>query len=303
MAEPNSSGIMMDKRELLKDLVHHAKSLYPLFRYLVLQTETHAFCLALACAALIGFYPFCVLLLSIMRHLLHWDGGYTTLQNALQIFYPTGRNFLLSNLEVTVGVYRRHFNYGSMFWVFLGAAGVFIPLEAGLNRLWKVEQDRPYWKNQIVGLTLTAVCCFLALAFVAINNLVQTIVGFVPIHFFQVAVDRVFLHLTAAAFFSITILLFYKVIPNKKVDLLQVLPAAVLAGVVAELVKDVYLLLLPFMDIGSQEGSQGPFYVSVSFVVLGYFETFVILGGAFLATQSEKYPWMGFTRSRKQAVL
>jgi len=295
-----TDGIVRDKKELLKELAAHAKSLYPLFRYLVLQTETHAFCLALACAALIGFYPFCVLLLSIMRHVLHWDGGYSTLQKALQIFYPTGSNFLLSNLEATVGVYRRHFDYGSAFWVFLGAAGVFIPLEAGLNRLWKVQEDRPYWKNQIVGLSLTAVCCFLALAFVAINNLVQTIVGFVPIQFFQDAVGRVFLHLTAAAFFSITILLFYKVIPNKHVGLVQVLPAAVLAGVVAELVKDIYVLVLPFMDIGSHEGSQGPFYMSVSFVVLGYFETFVILGGAFLATQSEKYPWMGFTKSNKE---
>jgi uncharacterized BrkB/YihY/UPF0761 family membrane protein len=174
-----------------------------------------------------------------------------------------------------------------VFWVFLGAAGVFIPLEAGLNRLWKVQEDRPYWKNQLVGLTLTAVCCVLAIAFVAVNNVVQTVVSFVPVHFIQVGIDRIVLHLTAACFFSMTIFLFYKVIPNRKVDTLRVLPAAILAGVVAELVKDVYVLVLPLMDIGSNRGSQGPFYMSVSFVVLGYFETFVILGGAFLATQRQ----------------
>jgi len=53
----------MDKKQVLRDIATHARSLFPLFRYLILQTETHAFCLALACAALIGFYPFCTLLL------------------------------------------------------------------------------------------------------------------------------------------------------------------------------------------------------------------------------------------------
>ena len=303
-------GWTTNRRELIRGLAVHAKSLYPLFRYLVLQTETHAFCLALACATLIGFYPFCVLLLSFMKHALHWDGGYTTLQNALEIFFPAtaidqsgaDRNFLLRNLDASVSAYRRGLDIGSVFWVFLGAAGVFIPLEAGLNRLWKVQADRPYLRNQFVGLTLTVACCFLALAFVAINNLIQTIVGIVPIHIVQVGIDRIVLHLTAAAFFSITLFLFYKVIPNRKVDTLQVLPAAILAGVAAELVKDIYVLVLPLMDIGSSKGSQGPFYISVSFVVLGYFETFVILGGAFLATQTEAYPWLGFIRSRQKEL-
>ena len=114
------------------------------------------------------------------------------------------------------------------------------------------------------------------------------LISFVPIHFVQVSIDRIALHLTAVCFFSMTIFLFYKVIPNRKVETLQVLPAAILAGVFAEIVKDVYVVLLPLMDIGSNKGSQGPFYMSVSFVVLGYFETFVILGGAFLATQSRR---------------
>jgi hypothetical protein len=37
-------------------LTTELKNLFPLFRYLILQTETHAFCLALAAAALLGFF-------------------------------------------------------------------------------------------------------------------------------------------------------------------------------------------------------------------------------------------------------
>src|SRR5215471_4737611 len=145
----------MDSRKLVRDFVTQTRTLFPLFRYLLLQTETHAFCLALACAALIGFYPFCVLLLTVMKHQLHWETGYQVLLNTLRTFYPTARDFLINNLEVSVKSAGRGLELGSVLWVFLGAAGVFIPLEAGLNRLWKVEQDRPYWLNQVVGLTLT----------------------------------------------------------------------------------------------------------------------------------------------------
>src|SRR5437667_4702633 len=83
-------------------LVSEIRNLFPLFRYLVLQTETHAFCLALACAALIGFYPFCVLLLSLMKHQLYWDTGYQVVVDTLRAFYPAGRDILVYNLEISV---------------------------------------------------------------------------------------------------------------------------------------------------------------------------------------------------------
>ena len=296
-------------RQFINDIRTYARSAFPLFRYLVLQTETHAFCLALACAALIGFYPFCALLLSLMKYQLHWNGGYNVFLEALAAFYPASPSFLTDNLRVTVARSGSHLELGSVFWVFLGAAGVFVPLEAGLNRLWKIHEDRPYWKNQLVGVSLTVVCSLLALAFVAINASAQSVIGF-PIDLlssiwsgFSVikpVSDRITLHLSAVVFFSLTILLFYKYLPNRKVETMQVLPAAILAGIVAEIVKDVYVMVLPLMDLGSNQGGQGPFYISVSFVILAYFETFVVLGGAFLATQTDTYPWLDFMK--KEAI-
>ena len=52
----------------------------------------------------------------------------------------------------------RRTGMSSLLWVLLGAAGIFIPLETGLNRLWNVQKDRPYWLNQLVGFSLTLVC-------------------------------------------------------------------------------------------------------------------------------------------------
>jgi uncharacterized BrkB/YihY/UPF0761 family membrane protein len=303
-----NSDDLMDSRKLFREFVSQARTLFPLFRYLLLRTETHAFCLALACAALIGFYPFCVLLLSLMKNQLHWDTGYQVMVDTLRAFYPSGQDVLIYNLEISVKAAGQKLEFGSVLWVFLGAAGVFIPLEAGLNRLWKVDEDRTYWHNQLVGLMLTIASCVLAIAFIAINAIVKIVVG-LPFgllerlwrgfSIIEGTLTTLVLHLTAAAFFAIAVFVFYKFLPNRKVDAIQVLPAAILVGIAGEIMKDIYVFLLPWMDIRDNQGSQGPFFMSVSFVLLGYFETFVVLGGAFLATHTEHYPWMGFIPSRR----
>src|SRR5438552_13320525 len=94
-----------------------SRTVIPLFRYLVLQTETHAFCLALACAALIGFYPFCVLLLSLMKHQLYWDTGYQVVVDTLRAFYPAGRDILVYNLDISVKTAGTKLELGSVLWV------------------------------------------------------------------------------------------------------------------------------------------------------------------------------------------
>lgn len=298
----------MDYRKLSRDIAVQTRTLFPLFRYLLLQTETHAFCLALACAALIGFYPFCVLLLSIMKNQFQWDTGYEVVLNTVRAFYPAGRDALIYNLGISVRAAGQRLEFGSLLWVFLGAAGVFIPLEAGLNRLWKVDQDRPYWLNQIVGFTLTVASCLLAIAFITINATVKVIADLPfgilnrisdKFSVIQGLIELAVLHVTATAFFAIAIFIFYKFLPNRKIDAMQVLSAAILAGVAAEIVKDIYVFLLPWMDIRDNQGSQGPFFMSVSFVLMGYIETFVVLGGAFLATHTDAYPWMGFIPRRR----
>jgi membrane protein len=290
----------------VKNFVKQSRTVIPLFKYLLLQSETHAFCLALACAALLAFYPFCVLLMSLMKYVFHWTHGVDVIVEALQDYFPAAQEYFVRNLNLSVAVSGKK-QMASIFWVLLGAAGVFIPLEAGLNRLWKVDQDRPYWRNQIVGFTLSTTCILLAIAFITITASVQSALHFVlaldylenTSQVFRVLknfLDLMILKLIGTAFLSIAILLFYKFLPNRKVDLKRVLPAAILAGIIAEVVKIIYAeLLLPLMHV---DVTQGPFFVSVSFVLLAYFEAFVVLGGAFLTTQERQFTWNTFRRRR-----
>lgn len=291
----------MNNHEFWHRLTAEIRNLFPLFRYLILQTETHAFCLALACAALVGFYPACLVTLTVLKYVLGWDLAYEGLINTLLLYYPVPApnrgSFLVDNLRLTLATFGRTNTLASLIWVLVGAAGVFIPLETGFNRLWQVREDRPYWLNQIVGFVLTLACVTIAIVLVAINTGLDFIVNLLlPSAIARWSMDNIVIRVTTTCFFVVTIFAFYCFLPNKKIDARQVLPAAVLAGVMAEIVRIVYVLVLPSLNLFA---TQGPFIVSISFVLLVYFETFVVLGGAFLASRSDRYPWMGFLTTKR----
>jgi uncharacterized BrkB/YihY/UPF0761 family membrane protein len=252
----------------------------PLLRYLVLTTETHAFCGALAFFALLAFYPGSSLLLSLSRHPLGWEMAHDVLLQALREYYPEGQAFLLRNLEATV---RRHGRelLDSILWILLGAAGVFIPLEGAFNRLWRFPENRPYWRNQAVGFLLTGACCALAVAFVLLAAGLQWAADrFVPQTLLADLLRYTALRAAGASFFVSALFLFYRFLPNGRVRSRDVIPAALFAGLFADVARGFYLLALPWLRL---QQSQGPFYVSISFVLLVYFESFVVLAGAYLA--------------------
>jgi uncharacterized BrkB/YihY/UPF0761 family membrane protein len=275
--------------DLLRRLGREIRNMFPLFRYLVLQTETHAFCLALAAAALLGFFPACLVMLAVFKNVLRWEGAYDVLITTIQTYFPVSQEFVTNNLKARLALLGRGVRLGTLLWVLLGAAGVFIPLETGLNRLWRVREDRPYWLNQIVGFTLTIVCTLQGLFFLSIATALHRMVNYLPFRFFQRTMHFVVTRSTMTCFFMLTVFALYKFLPNTRIDARQVLPAAILAGAIGELVRIVFVQIVP--DLAP---TQGPFSISVTFLLLVYFETFVVLGCAFLASQTERYPWIGF---------
>jgi uncharacterized BrkB/YihY/UPF0761 family membrane protein len=245
----------------------------PLVRYLFLTTETHALCGALAFFAMIAFYPVSLLLVSLAKHVLRSPAALEVVRLALQSYYPAGQEFLLRNLEVSSRLSGDALSLHGALWILLGGAGVFIPLEMAFNRLWRFPEHRPYWSNQLVGLALTlawwalAVTLFLALAGLpAVVRVVLLPVG--------VVVGG-----------AVAIFLVYRFLPHGRVPTAAALPAAALTVATAEVVRWLFALVLPLLRLPH---SQGPFHVSVSFLVFIYVEAFVLLGGAYLAAEATR---------------
>lgn len=255
----------------------------PLLRYLVLATETHAFCGSLAFFALLAFYPASSLLLSFSRNLLGWEGAQRVLLEALSEYYPEGQAFLLRNLQLTVARHGREL-LGSVLWILLGAAGFFMPLEAAFNRLWGFARHRAYWKNQAIGFLLTAAGTLLAVGLVlVVASLNWAVDRWVPASVLADLLRHLSLRVAAPCGAAAALFLFYRFLPNGPVRSADVLPAAVVAGLAAELMRRLFQIGLPLLQL---QRNQGPYYVSISFVLLAYFESFVVLAGAYLAADA-----------------
>jgi membrane protein len=255
----------------------------PVFTHLVLRTESHAYCAGLAFFALVAFYPCCLLLLWVSGDLLHWSAAESVIRETLREYYPEAQTFLVRNLEVSLRQHGRELTLSAAFWILLGAAGVFIPLETAFNQMWGVSEHRPYVRNQAVGFLLTSACGGLAFLFVFATAGLQTAVSSLTAPpLVERALGYTVLRLGALCVSATAIFLFYRFLPNHRVRSADVWPAAVVAGVMAEAIRWLYLLALPSLQL---QRSQGPYYVSVSFALLAYVEAFVLLGGAYLAAR------------------
>jgi membrane protein len=202
---------------------------------------------------------------------LHWPAALEVVRLALHAYYPVGQDFLLRNLEASAREGGAQLSAVGALWVLLGGAGIFIPLELAFNRLWGFHEQRPYWRNQLVGFVLTLACWLIVL------GLVLGVARLPP------AAREPLLRLGTVAGAACAIFLFYRFLPNGRVTGRAALPAAVVTVLAAEVVRWIFTLLLPLVDLPS---SQGPFHVSVSFLVFVYVEAFVVLTGAYLAAEA-----------------
>ena len=245
----------------------------PLAGYLVLSIETHALCGALAFFAMLGFYPLSLLLVSLAKYVLRSPDALAVVRLAVQSYYPAGQEFVLRNLEVSSWRFRDELSLRAAAWIFLGGAGVFIPLEMALNGLWRFASHRPYWHNQAVGLVLTVASWSLALGLVLLVSAVPP------------AWRGPALWTCVPLFAAIVIFLVYRLLPHGPVPASVALPAALATAAIGELVRKLFLLVLPLLDLPR---SHGPFQVSVSFLLFAYVEAFVLLGGAHLAAEATR---------------
>jgi uncharacterized BrkB/YihY/UPF0761 family membrane protein len=254
-------------------VARHLRNPLPLASYLFLSIETHALCGALAFFAMLGFYPLSLLMVSLARDVARSPEAQQVVRLALQTYYPAGQEFVIRNLELSSQRFRDQLSVHAALWIFLGGAGVFIPLEMAFNRLWRFPRPRPYWHNQLVGLGLTIAFWGLAVAVVLGAAQLGT-AGRLP-----------GLWAGTLLAFAVAIFLAYRLLPHGHVPLAAALPAAALAAVVGEVVRWAFLLVLPLLDLPR---SHGPFHVSVSFLAFTYVEAFVLLGGAFLAAETTR---------------
>jgi membrane protein len=252
-------------------------------RYL-LRTEVHTFAFSVAANAILSFFPFLLLLMTLIRYVFHSQVMYSVVESLLRDYIPTGQEFVIRNLNVLVGAHHRAQVF-SLAMLLITSTGIFLPLEVALNRIWGFRNNRSYLGNQLVSFGLVFACGSLALLSV---GLTAGNVAFVKsaLHGYgawYLTLADFGIMKTSSIVASIAIFfLIYWLLPNGKVPALGVLPAAVIMGLLLEALKYAYIFALPRLNFAEV---YGPFAISVSLMFWAFLSGMLLLTGAHLSAQ------------------
>lgn len=248
----------------------------PTLRYLM-QTEAHVYALAIAASALLSFYPFLTVMLSLCRNVFHWPAAESAIYLAVNDFLPGELgDFVQRNLRSQGSV-----PLTSIVLLLFTANGVFEPLEVALNRAWGAAANRPYWRNQLVALGMIFACGAMALLsflLTALNTgwMSQWGASHAAI---QNWINLLFFKIAALPISILSLFLVYWLLPNRKIDPRSVAPVAILVGLILEAFKYVNLLVFPLLRAKLQR-EYGVFQHSVAILVWCFVASLVVLAGA-----------------------
>jgi YihY family inner membrane protein len=251
----------------------------PTLKYLT-KTEVHTYAFSVAANAILSFIPSVVLALTLTRKVFHSPTMYDVVIQLLRDYLPSNQDFVIKNMKALAGAHR--VQIFSLVMLVISSTGVFLPLEVALNKVWGFKNNRSYIGNQLISLGLAIGCGILAMlsvaatagnwhllgTFLPMNNILARAVGYM--------VMKVFAILASIAIFVVI----YWVLPNGKVSVRTVLPAAMVTGILFEVAKQLYVLSLPWLDF---QNVYGPFSVSVTLMFWAYVSGMLLLGGAFLS--------------------
>ena len=250
----------------------------------LMRTEVHTFAFSVAANSILSFFPFVVLLMTLIRRVFHSRVMYEVVLELLRDYLPAGQDFVIRNLNSMVNS-RQRVQAVSLVILLITSSGVFLPLEVALNRIWRFENNRSYLGNQVISLGLAFACGVLALLSIGLTagpvafmefllrgygtGFVR-VVGFLMMKVFAIAAS-------IAIFFLI-----YWLLPNGKVPARAVLPAAIIMGLLSEALKYAYILALPWLNF---QEVYGPFALSVSMMFWAFLSGLLLLAGANLSAE------------------
>lgn len=252
-------------------------------RYLM-RTEVHTFAFSVAANAILSFFPFVMLLMTLIRRVFRSPAMYEVVVQLLRDYLPAGQEFVIRNLNAMVGA-RHQAQIVSLLILLVTSTGIFLPLEVALNRIWGFPENRSYVGNQVISLGLAFWCGALALLSVGMSagnvelmeflfrghgTIVIRLVGFLVMKVFAIAAS-------IAIFFLI-----YWLLPNGKVPVRSVVPTAVVMGLLFEALKYAYILALPWLNFAEV---YGPFSLSVTLMFWAFLSGLLLLTGAHLSAQ------------------
>jgi membrane protein len=248
----------------------------------LLDAEVHTYAFSVAANAIISFIPFIVLLYTISRAFFHSEAMVEVVGKMVHYFMPSNQDWVAASLAAASA--RHGVQLISMVMILISCTGIFLPLEVALNQTYGVTKHRNYLMNQLVAFGLAILMVLLALLSIMVSTAQRQVLGFIFFHHTHNFVFEGLSYIWMALCTGVASILFfffiYWLLPNRRISPRLVVRTAVLTGVTWLVAKNVYVAVLPLIDL---KAIYGPFYVSVGLLFWAYISGLILFAGAQLS--------------------
>ncbi len=229
-------------------------------------------------------FPTLLLALSIGEQFL----GDSISQNFLtrmMTFFPGMTELVKKNLEAISQV-----SFGvlitAMTILLWAGSWIFTVIERAVCRIWGT-QPRPFLRGRFLTIGMIAAVGILLLSSVLLTSILvalQALMEHLPVKQVPVQIAWVGSMLWRTVFASLSLLLttslfalIYRIMPNTQINLIEVIPGAIIAGILWEAAKYGFAWMIPYFHYDLLYGSIG---AGVALLTWGYLSSLIMLFGA-----------------------
>lgn len=237
---------------------------------------------SIAYYSLLSLFPLMLLLLSLSGILIRHYEFAGQLPLVLERYLPVKPDFIMRNLVGISKAYGR-VSLLSILLLLWSSSGVFLPLEKSLNRGWEVEKGRRWWRSRLLALEMSLILGFfilLSTVLMGVNVYIHHLLKRWSPEGVQAFSDLAYHGLILTSTFLVTLAMFlvlFQRLPNRPLQLRQVLPSALLTALFWEAARSLFTLLLPLFNYGHVYGSLA---AVVALMTWAYISSAVTLFGA-----------------------
>jgi YihY family inner membrane protein len=255
----------------------------------LISSDVYTMASAISTCAVISFFPFTILLISIVENVFHFDTATLWIRQLIAEYLPyltISSSSMSSSIALDIQTHGNgRLQLISALILMISAIGVFIPLEVTLNRIWNAPGNMSFVRNQIISFGVVVLCGVMSLVSFLIGGMVlwlsKATLGMLPYQGFETFAEYLSVKVLG---FILSIALFFvvfKLLPNIRIPFDVTLRASIFTGVVWEIGKYAYLWILKRLDLSAIYGAY--FTSAVVLILWSYVSAMILILGAELA--------------------
>jgi len=254
----------------------------------LISSDVYTMASAISTCAVLSFFPFTILLISIMQNVFHFDTATEWIGKLIEAYIPP-LSRSVSPAVIAMDIQKHsgtaHLELISAIILLASAIGVFVPIEVTLNRIWKAPENMSFVKNQIISFAVVLLCGTLSLFSFLIGGislwLIKVTLGHLPFARVEVFADLVSVKVLGFLLSMTLFLLVFRFLPNIRMPFDTLIRASIFTGVIWELGKYAFIWGLRRLDLGTIYGAY--FTAAVVLILWSYVSAMIMILGAELA--------------------